>query len=343
MSDGPRRLYLGRLPPNVMREDITDLFRGLGRLVDVRVLSGFGFVEFDDARDAETAVRDFDGSDFMGERIAVEYAKQPLRRDDFGRGRDDYDRGGGYGGRSYDSRPPMRTGPRRGQFRLAVFNLPSGTSWQDLKDVGREHGQITYSDINRSRPDEGVLEFDNREDYERALARIEGTELRGFKLRVEPDGPPGSGSDRRERSPDFGRDRFDDRRDGDRWGGDRRPPPPMRDERDFPPRERDYPVRDDYPPRDDRDYPPRDDRDYPLRDSYPPRDDRDLPPRDDRDYPPRDDRDYPPREELRADEPREERSTDDASALPVDNAPAPLADEPNEPPADAPALPAEEA
>jgi hypothetical protein len=39
-----------------------------GRFRDVRILQGFGFVEFDDNRDADDVVKDLDGRDFMGER-----------------------------------------------------------------------------------------------------------------------------------------------------------------------------------------------------------------------------------------------------------------------------------
>ena len=110
---------------------------------------------------------------FMGDRIIVEPARQPLRRDPYG-GPPPPPRG--YGGpRDYDyggPPPPPRRAPRqprRGMYRIIVFNLPPGTSWQDLKDVGREHGSITFSDINPSRPDEGAIEYDNADDYERAL------------------------------------------------------------------------------------------------------------------------------------------------------------------------------
>ena len=189
----------------------------------MRVLNGFGFVEFDDPRDADYAVRDFDGTMFMGDRIIVQPAKQPLRRDR-DRERDPY--GPPRRPRGFDMRGPRGPrGPRRGMYRLIVFNLPPGTSWQDLKDLGREHGHVTFSDINPNQPDEGALEFESRDDYERALARIEGTDLRGAILRAEPDGdlpplPPPSSGERRERSP-IGRYRDDYR--------DERPPPPMRD------------------------------------------------------------------------------------------------------------------
>lgn len=62
-----RRLYLGRLPPDTRSEDITKLFDGYGKVIDCRVMTGFGFVEFENARDAEDAVNSFNGKQFNGQ------------------------------------------------------------------------------------------------------------------------------------------------------------------------------------------------------------------------------------------------------------------------------------
>lgn len=51
------------------------------------LLQRYGFVEFDDPRDADDAVYDLNGKELCGERVIVEHTKGP-RRD------------GGYGGRS---------------------------------------------------------------------------------------------------------------------------------------------------------------------------------------------------------------------------------------------------
>lgn len=297
MYSGSTRLYVGRLAPAVTRDDIADLFKNVGPIVDVRVLNGFGFVEFDDPRDADYAVRDFDGTMFMGDRIIVQPAKQPLRRDR-DRERDPY--GPPRRPRGFDMRGPRGPrGPRRGMYRLIVFNLPPGTSWQDLKDLGREHGHVTFSDINPNQPDEGALEFESRDDYERALARIEGTDLRGAILRAEPDGdlpplPPPSSSERRERSP-VGRYRDDYR--------DERPPPPMRD----------VGLDDRYDSRDRWDA--RNDDRYERRGGY--RDDG----RDDERYMSRYDRRVDERHDRRFDErddDRYERRDDDQADAPID-------------------------
>ncbi|KAL9935503.1 hypothetical protein V8E36_005851 [Tilletia maclaganii] len=112
-----RRVYVGHLPPDVQRPDMEELFKDFGRLADVRIMGQFGFVEFDSSRDADDAVRAVNGREWRGDRLVVEPAKEPRRRDAYGAG------GGGYGA------PPPRA-LRRGQFRLIVSNLPRETSWQ---------------------------------------------------------------------------------------------------------------------------------------------------------------------------------------------------------------------
>ncbi|PWN23962.1 hypothetical protein BCV69DRAFT_296268 [Microstroma glucosiphilum] len=173
------RVYLGRLPPDVQRTDVEDLFKGFP-VADIKLMGAFGFCEFEDARDAEDVVKKFDGSELLGERIQVEHAKGGKRAayDPYGGGR------GGYGPPGYGARPAPRI--RRGAYRVLISNLPPKTSWQDLKDIGREAGQISFADVDPVRPDEGVLEYENKEDMDRALAKIEGLDLRGNKLRADP-------------------------------------------------------------------------------------------------------------------------------------------------------------
>ncbi|KAF9052828.1 hypothetical protein BJ165DRAFT_805354 [Panaeolus papilionaceus] len=170
-----RRLYLGRLPSDARSEDVNKFFEGYGRIVDCRVMSakGFGFVEFESAKDAEDAVHNFNGKSFMGTSIAVEFAKESRPR------RENYDdRGGGYGA-PRSRRPPG--------IRIIVSGVSRDTSWQDLKDFGRDAGSVSFADIDRDVPGQGILEFLSREDAERAVKELDGRELRGRSVRVALD------------------------------------------------------------------------------------------------------------------------------------------------------------
>eukprot|EP00005_Dracoamoeba_jomungandri_P003052 CAMPEP_0174260556 /NCGR_PEP_ID=MMETSP0439-20130205/9928_1 /TAXON_ID=0 /ORGANISM="Stereomyxa ramosa, Strain Chinc5" /LENGTH=181 /DNA_ID=CAMNT_0015344819 /DNA_START=17 /DNA_END=563 /DNA_ORIENTATION=- len=59
-------LFVGRLPPQAESRDLEDLFYKFGRISRCDVLKGYGFVEFEDRRDAEEALQDLDGVRLMG-------------------------------------------------------------------------------------------------------------------------------------------------------------------------------------------------------------------------------------------------------------------------------------
>ncbi|KAF8585855.1 hypothetical protein K439DRAFT_1342599 [Ramaria rubella] len=231
-----RRLYLGRLPHDVRQEEVTKFFDGYGRIVDCRVMTGFGFVEFESSRDAEEVVTNFNGKTFLGAPIVVEFAKEGRSRP-----RESFDDRGGYGN------PPPRSRRPPG-IRLIVSGISRDTSWQDLKDFGREAGSVSFADIDRDVPGQGILEYLTRDDADTAVKTLDGKDLRGQPVRValagdDHRGPPDYRRDDRYRDDRYERgDRYRDgpprrdrsrspsRRDHDRYD-DRRPrsPPPRRD------------------------------------------------------------------------------------------------------------------
>ncbi|KAJ3524631.1 hypothetical protein NM688_g8529 [Phlebia brevispora] len=199
-----RRLYLGRLPPDTRTEDVAKFFEGYGRIVDCRVMTGFGFVEFESSRDAEDAVHNFNGKSFMGANIVVEFAKESRPR------RDVYEA---------DRAPRARRPPG---YRLVVSGISRDTSWQDLKDFGREAGSVSYADIDRDKAGEGILEYLSRDDAERAVKELDGKDLRGNSVRVTLDPT--------DRGPGPDNYRRDERRD-DRGGREPREDRYARDDR----------------------------------------------------------------------------------------------------------------
>jgi len=233
-------------------------------------MTGFGFVEFENSRDAEDALNAFNGKSFMGTNIVVEFAKESRPK------RDTYEA---------DRAPRTRRPPG---FRLIVSGISRDTSWQDLKDFGREAGSVSFADIDRDNVGDGILEYLTREDSDRAVKQLDGKELRGQSVRVVADNDTKRGPDNYRRDDRRGdrEDRYnrDDRRGGGGGGGDRggdrhdryrggddrppyrrnrsRSPPPRRDQDErrpprSPPPKRDY---DDKRPAGDEDRPRRDDR-----------------------------------------------------------------------------------
>ncbi|XP_055631520.1 serine-arginine protein 55-like [Toxorhynchites rutilus septentrionalis] len=172
------RVYVGGLARDARERDLEKFFKGYGRLCDVMIKNGFGFVEFEDHRDADDSVYELNGKDLLGGRVTVEHAKGKPRRGEGRRG----------GGRSEDHRSGTRYGPpRRSKYRLIVENLSSKVSWQDLKDYLRRAGEVIYADAHRPRRNEGVVEFESRRDMEAAIDKLDDTDLSGRRIRLVED------------------------------------------------------------------------------------------------------------------------------------------------------------
>ncbi|XP_007461890.1 PREDICTED: serine/arginine-rich splicing factor 4 isoform X2 [Lipotes vexillifer] len=175
------RVYIGRLSYQARERDVERFFKGYGKILEVDLKNGYGFVEFDDLRDADDAVYELNGKDLCGERVIVEHARGPRRDGSYGSGRSGY----GYRRSGRDKYGP----PTRTEYRLIVENLSSRCSWQDLKDYMRQAGEVTYADAHKGRKNEGVIEFVSYSDMKRALEKLDGTEVNGRKIRLVEDKP----------------------------------------------------------------------------------------------------------------------------------------------------------
>lgn len=67
-----RRIYVGRLSYRTRERDLEDMFSKYGKINHCDLKQGYAFVEFDDERDAEDAIRGLDGVDLDGASIVVE-------------------------------------------------------------------------------------------------------------------------------------------------------------------------------------------------------------------------------------------------------------------------------
>ncbi|KAG8525965.1 uncharacterized protein KY384_000727 [Bacidia gigantensis] len=236
MSDSvsSTRLYLGNLPRDVTKEEITQHFQdGPGTINEIKIMNGFGFLEYEDAADARDVVPHFHGSDFKGNRLTVQFARGSRPRD-------------------YPAperpRPPR---PRRTAFRMQITGLPVETSWQDLKDFARRSGlDVVYSEIGRERDGRGFVEFETGPDLKVAVDKLDNQDFKGTSVRcisdIQEEVPGRQDSRYRSRSPPSFRGRGGYPPNGG-YDYDRRPPPP----RGYSPRREEYrrrspPPRDDY-------------------------------------------------------------------------------------------------
>eukprot|EP01101_Sappina_pedata_P005754 TRINITY_DN2710_c0_g1_i2.p1 TRINITY_DN2710_c0_g1~~TRINITY_DN2710_c0_g1_i2.p1 ORF type:complete len:341 (+),score=95.47 TRINITY_DN2710_c0_g1_i2:23-1024(+) len=217
---GRNRVYIGRLANRTRERDIDDTFSRYGRINSVDLKIGFAFVEFDDSRDAEDAIRSMDGRDFDGSRIIVEYSKPEDRRRrgrsssrsrSRSRSRDRYSR--------KSSRRSTRAPPRRSDYRIRIENLPRDASWQDLKDHFRKAGDTVFADVFREAPGcntrEGIIEYKSSDDMRRAVKELNGSNFKGNTLTVKED-KKRSSSRSRSRSRSSSRNRRSRRRKSSR-------------------------------------------------------------------------------------------------------------------------------
>ncbi|KAA8646118.1 putative pre-RNA splicing factor Srp2 [Aspergillus tanneri] len=158
----------------VTKQDIEEHFstHGSGKITEIKLMNGFGFIEYEDAMDARDVVPAFHGSDFKGERLTVQFARGPRRKENFPPGPMD--------------RPSMPR-PRRTIFRMMVSGLPTETSWQDLKDFARQSGlDVVYSETGRE-PGRGFVEFETANDLKTAVEKLDGRDFKGSRIQSFDD------------------------------------------------------------------------------------------------------------------------------------------------------------
>ena len=77
------KLYVGNLPFEVTDDSLHELFGSQGAVTSAKVITdretgrprGFGFVEMEQAEDAQKAIQSLDGQDFQGRNLKVNLAK----------------------------------------------------------------------------------------------------------------------------------------------------------------------------------------------------------------------------------------------------------------------------
>ncbi|KAK9810585.1 hypothetical protein WJX73_002419 [Symbiochloris irregularis] len=167
---------------DIREREVEDIFYKYGRVRNIDLKTpprppAYAFVEFDDPRDASDAVRGRDGYDFGGYRLRVELSR------------------GSAGGPRGGPPPVPSTLVGRGTgFRATIRNLPQSASWQDLKDHFRKVVKPAYTNVYRDRGGLiGVVEFENQEDLDLAIRKLDDTEFRNpfekayIRIRDESD------------------------------------------------------------------------------------------------------------------------------------------------------------
>jgi RNA recognition motif-containing protein len=59
--------------------------------------------------------------------------------------------------------------------------LPSGASWQDLKDHMREIGEVCYAEVKKDGSGTGLVEFLHSDDMKEAIKKLNDSQLRSHE------------------------------------------------------------------------------------------------------------------------------------------------------------------
>ncbi|KRX57566.1 26S protease regulatory subunit 4 [Trichinella sp. T9] len=176
------RVYVGQLTSDIRENDLENFFKGYGRIREITLKNGYGFVEFDERRDADDAVHDLNGKPLLGEKIRVEMAHR-FSRDRFASGRGGGFRGRYNGDRGYDRsrhggrwerRRPVNP-PRRSRYRLLVENLSRTERFHESSRRSLLYGCLSAASI---------VEFESSSAMENALKKLNGEELNGRRIRI---------------------------------------------------------------------------------------------------------------------------------------------------------------
>jgi len=145
-------------------------------------MNGYAFLEYEDYEDARYAIKKMNGAEVDGRELLVEFSRKD-RRAAPGRGVP--------GGAVRDRRNCLR-----------VLGISNRTGWQELKDWARTAGSIEFADtwLDERGEKYGVIKYDNREDFKRAYAKLDGSKLDGVRVRLQPDDEDDQGSSRGKRS-----------------------------------------------------------------------------------------------------------------------------------------------
>lgn len=173
------RIYCGRLSSNAAEKDLESLLKSIGKVRDIDFKEGYAYAVFKDYRDADRAVEELNGKEFMGQSILVERAK------DIRNGVGGYTVAGGYTARVRQPKPP----PVRTNHRIRVENLPARAKWSELKEFMSVAGEVTFADTHRRKPGEGVVEFANKDDMINALETLDKHEFLGKKIKLIEETP----------------------------------------------------------------------------------------------------------------------------------------------------------
>lgn len=187
-------VHVGNLPWTTTSDSLRTLCEEFGELQHAEIIigrdgrsRGYGSVVFCNPDDASQCISALHGSMVEGRDLTVRISKPVGER----------------GAQRSSQQPPRANGNGNGNFRspdndnsstgykVFVGNMPWSVTWQDLKDLAQNHGDVAFSDVTmdsqgRSRG-MGTVTFHELQDAYNCIEQLNGHEVEGRKLLVKED------------------------------------------------------------------------------------------------------------------------------------------------------------
>lgn len=155
------RLFVSNLPQFVTEDDLRELFSQQGTVEDVYLIHGkpSGFITMDTVANAQAAIIHFNGHDLYGNNIRVSIAKE--------------------------KKAPATS------WMLLVSNLPESYNNTMLEELFSSAGKVTktYIIVDKDRKKsvgKAIVWMRSEDGFEQALDTLDGTDVEGHTIRVEP-------------------------------------------------------------------------------------------------------------------------------------------------------------
>lgn len=197
------RVYVGNLAWQTSWQDLKDHMRKAGNVKRADVFvdeqgrsKGCGIVEFDTPEEAQNAIRMLNDTK-VDDTDRLIFVRED--REDRGFSQSIIQRGGRRVGGSKprfasnerNSNGGGRAGGSTHGRQVFVGNLPYTTSWQDLKDLFRQCGNVIRADVmldaaGRSKG-QGIVLFESSNEAQRAINMFDNTEYQNRLLAVHED------------------------------------------------------------------------------------------------------------------------------------------------------------
>ncbi|KAK5987755.1 Pre-mRNA-splicing factor srp2 [Cladobotryum mycophilum] len=207
------RLYLGNLPRHATKADVEAHFatHGTGEITEVKLMNGFGFIEYKDAMDARDVVpafrmfppqleQSFDpplaNTPTKNKTVPISWgnvspSNSPVEVDTEKVARD-------MNVLLHDLAEPL-TACRLPGFRTipagrsvnSPFLVPGHHGICDLKDFARQSSlDVVYSETGRDSNGRGFVEFESAADLRTAVEKLDGREFKGNRVQCVVDTQP---------------------------------------------------------------------------------------------------------------------------------------------------------